>query len=172
RNVPDDVLDLLASNEGVLMVDYLPAYVSREVWEWEAARRGERARFESLHLGDPEGREAAMEAWTQAHPAPHATLAQVADHLDHVKQRIGAEHLGLGSDFDGMPVAPDGLSDVADVPDLLVELLRRGWTDQEVAGVAGGNVLRVMRAVEAESARQASKPASNVRITPVLAEPD
>ncbi|MCB9699596.1 MAG: membrane dipeptidase [Alphaproteobacteria bacterium] len=171
RNVPDDVLDLLATNDGVLMVDYLPAYVSREVWAWEAARRGERARFESLYIGDPKGREAALEAWEQANPAPHATLAQVADHLDHVRQRIGAEHLGLGSDFDGMPSAPDGLSDVSDVPDLLVELLRRGWTDQEVAGVAGGNVLRVMRAVEAEAARQAGKPASNVRITPVQGEP-
>lgn len=170
RNVPDVVLDLVKANGGVVMVDYLPAYVSAEVRDAGIARHAEEARLEWAWLGDPKGFEAAMEAWDEAHPEPRATLAQVADHLDHLKQRIGAEHCGLGSDFDGMGEGPIGLEDVSKVPDLLVELLRRGWTDAEVAGVAGGNVLRVLRRAEEVAASMASVPPSNVRITPAMPE--
>jgi membrane dipeptidase len=142
--------------------------VSAEVRDAGIARHAEEARLEWAHVGDPKAAEAELKAWDEAHPPPKATLAQVADHLDHVKQRIGAEHCGLGSDFDGMDDAPTGLEDVSKVPDLLVELLRRGWTDEEVAGVAGGNVLRVMRQAEAVAASMASEPPSNVRITPAM----
>ena len=170
RNVPDPVLDHVKANGGVVMVDYLPAYVSAEVRAAGAERKAEEARQESLSIGDPDGLAAAMKAWDLAHPKPKATLAQVADHLDHVRGRIGAEHCGLGSDFDGMGEGPVGLEDVSKVPDLLVELLRRGWTDAEVAGVAGGNVLRALRAAEEVSRSMAGEAPSNVRITPALPE--
>ncbi len=171
RNVPDDVLDLVKANGGLVMVDYLPSYVSDEVRLHDVERVTEQKRQEMLHLGDPRGVAAAMAAWDAAHPTPEATLGQVADHLDHVRRRIGAEHAGLGSDFDGMGDTPVGLEDVAHVPDLLVELLRRGWTEAEVAGVAGANLLRVMRGAERVAAAKAGEPASNVRIHPVMPEP-
>lgn len=171
RNVPDDVLDRVASNGGVVMVDFLPAYVSAECHAHQAARRAEIARLETMHLGDPEGQEHAMAAWEEAHPAPRATLGQVADHIDHIKERIGAEHIGLGSDYDGMSDAPDGLDDVSQVPALLVELLRRGYTDAEVAGVAGGNVLRVLAEAETVSARLVSEGLSSAsRLEPSTPE--
>ncbi len=157
RNVPDEVLDRVETNGGVVMVDFLPAYVSAECHAHQAAARAEGARLETMHLGDPGGHAAAMEAWHEAHPAPRSTLAQVADHIDHIKARIGAAHVGLGSDSDGMSGAPDGLSDVSEVPALLVELLRRGYSDEEVAGIAGANVLRVLREAETVSARLRSE---------------
>ena len=161
RNVPDDVLDLVKGNGGVVMVDFLPDYVSHEVFTWRTLRSAERARLEALHLGAPDKAEAALEAWEAEHPKPRSTLGQVVDHIDHIAQRIGAEHIGIGSDFDGMHDQPDGLDDVGAVPALLVELLRRGYTDAEVAGIAGGNVLRVMEEAEAVATRlRAERPAS------------
>jgi len=153
RNVPDAILDRLPENGGVVMVDFLPAYVSRAVWEHQAARRGERARLEVMHLGDPRGAEAALAAWDEANPEPRATLAQVADHVDYIKERIGVEHIGIGSDFDGMDDQPDGLDDVSQFPALLVELLRRGYSDRDIAAIAGGNLLRVMESVERRRVR-------------------
>ncbi len=159
RNVPDDVLDRVKDNGGVVMVDFLPTYVSQKVFEHRAAREGERARLETLHLGDPAGLEAALAAWEGANPAPRSTLAEVADHVDYLKYRIGSEHIGIGSDFDGMRDQPDGLDDVSETPALLVELLRRGYSSSEVAGIAGDNVLRVMEEAEAIARRlQAARP--------------
>jgi membrane dipeptidase len=134
-----------------------------------ADRDAEEARQKALCLGHPEALKAAMDAWDTAHPEPKATLAQVADHADYIKKRIGAEHVGIGSDFDGMGEGPTGLEDVSKTPDLLVELARRGWTDVEIAGVAGGNVLRVLRKAEAVAKEmQSSTMPSNMRITPAL----
>ena len=161
RNVPDEVLDALARNGGVLMVDFLPSYVSAEVHAHRAMREGEHARLKAMYLGDPKAFEAAMTAWNDAHPAPRSTLSQVADHVDYVKQRIGAKYIGIGSDFDGMGDQPDGLDDVSQIPDLLVELLRRGYTDNEVAGIAGANVLRALEGAEraAQRLRKEQEPA-------------
>jgi membrane dipeptidase len=153
RNVPDDVLRRLPQRDGVVMVDFLPSYVSAEVHRWHAAKDAEEARAASLHLGDAAGAEAALNAWIAVNPEPRATLAQVADHIDHIRAVIGAKHVGLGSDFDGMNDAPDGLDDASAFPALLVELARRGYTDEELAGIAGENVLRVMEAAEAVAAR-------------------
>lgn len=153
RNVPDAILDRLRNNDGVVMVDFFPAYVSREVWEHDAARRAEEARLEVMFLGDPDGREAALEAWNDANPQPRATLAQVADHIDHIKARIGVRHIGIGTDFDGMGDQPDGLDDVSKVPELLLELLRRGYSERDIAAIAGGNVLRVLEAAERQRVR-------------------
>src|SRR3984957_13055358 len=149
RDVPDDVLKLVAANRGVVMVNFATASVSEEVNRWEADRSAEVARFESppyggLYIGQPDRAKAALAAWEHEHPKPQATLAQVADHIDHIRQVAGIEHVGLGSDFDGIPDTPRGLEGVDKYPDLLAELMRRGWSDGDVAKVAGANVLRGM----------------------------
>ncbi|MEM6930147.1 MAG: membrane dipeptidase, partial [Myxococcota bacterium] len=97
--------------------------------------------------------ERALAEWDAANPQPRATLAQVADHVDYIKERIGVAHIGIGSDFDGMRDQPDGLDDVSDFPALLVELLRRGYSDKDIAGIAGGNVLRAMEQAERRRVR-------------------
>ncbi len=152
RNVPDEVLARLPGNGGVCMVTFVPAFVSQECADWladlkaEAVRRGLDPR--DLHLVQrirPE--------WEAAHPLPQATLAQVADHIEHVRQVAGVEHVGLGGDFDGTPDVTVGLEDVSAYPALFAELLARGWTEPDCAALAGGNLLRVLRAAESFAAR-------------------
>ena len=167
RDVPDDVLKLVAANGGVVMVNFATAYVSDAVNRWEADRSAEVARYESppyggLYIGQPDRAKAALAAWEHEHPKPQATLAQVADHIDHVRQVAGIDHVGLGSDFDGIPDTPRGLEGVDKYPDLLVELMRRGWSDGDVAKVAGANVLRVMADCEHVAATLRSQQASEV----------
>jgi membrane dipeptidase len=151
RNVPDDVLARLAANGGVCMVTFVPAFVSQACADWmaglktEAARRGLDPRdLGKLFSIKPE--------WEQEHPVPRATLTQVADHIDHVRRVAGVEHVGLGGDFDGTDDVTVGLEDVSTYPALFAELLRRGWTEADCAALAGGNVLRAMRAAEAFAA--------------------
>ncbi|MDP6931731.1 MAG: membrane dipeptidase, partial [Myxococcota bacterium] len=153
RNVPDEVLKRLPDNGGVVMIVFLPSYVSAEVREHYAERAAHQARMEALHLGDPTALSAAMDDWNEKNPVPRSTLAQVADHVDHVVTTAGIDHVGIGADFDGMGDAPDGLSDVSQVPALLEELLRRGYSEQDIRKVAGDNILRALRAAE----RQADK---------------
>ena len=148
RNVPDDVLARLATNGGVCMVTFVPAFVSPECADWmtglkaEAARRGlDPKDLSKLFSIQPE--------WERDHPVPQATLTQVADHVDHVRQVAGVEHVGLGGDFDGTGEVTVGLEDVSTYPALFAELLRRGWTEADCAALAGGNLLRVLRAAEA-----------------------
>ena len=102
--------------------------------------------------------DAGVAAWTAANPAPRATLSQVADHIEHVRDVAGIDHVGLGGDFDGIEDTVDGLNGVEDYPDLLTELARRGWSDDDLAKLAGGNVLRVMRQVEAVARELAAEP--------------
>jgi membrane dipeptidase len=151
RNVPDDVLARLADNGGVAMVTFVPAFVSQECADWlaglkaEAARRGVDPRdLDQLFSLKPE--------WELGHPVPKATLAQVADHVEHVRQVAGVGHVGLGGDFDGTADVTVGLEDVSCYPALLAELLRRGWTESDCAALAGGNVLRALREAEAFAA--------------------
>jgi membrane dipeptidase len=158
RDVPDDVLALVARNGGVVMVNFAPSYVSADRNRWEADRAAEMARYNAppyggLYIGQPERAKAALEEWERQHPKPVVTLEQVADHIEHIRAVAGIDHVGIGSDFDGIPQAPRGLEDVARYPALLVELMRRGWTDADVAKVAGENILRVM----AEAERVAAK---------------
>ncbi|OYU15784.1 MAG: membrane dipeptidase [Alphaproteobacteria bacterium PA4] len=153
RNVPDDVLQLLAANGGVVMVNYAPGYVSRARQEWEAARAAERARanappYSGLYIGQPERAEAALAAWEKANPMPPVTLAQVADHLDHLARIAGHDHVGIGSDLDGIDTTPTGLEGVETYPALIAELLRRGWSEEDCRKLAGGNVLRVLETAE------------------------
>jgi len=152
RNVPDDVLARLAGNGGVCMVTFVPGFVSQQCADWtvslkaEAARRG----LDPRDLGQLLSIKA---EWEDSHPLPPATLAQVADHIDHVRKVAGTSHVGLGGDFDGTTEVPVGLEDVSAYPALFAELLRRGWTESECAALAGGNLLRALRAAETYAAR-------------------
>lgn len=154
RNVSDDVLKLVAANGRVVMVDFAPNYVSDAYRRWSADKAAEQTRlnappFGGLYIGQPDKAAAAMTEWVAQHPAPRVTLAQVADHIVHVAQVAGIDHVGIGSDFDGVgSVLPEGLGDVSTYPALLAELLRRGWSDRDIAKLAGDNVLRVMADAE------------------------
>jgi membrane dipeptidase len=158
RNVADEVLVALAANGGVVMVNFAPPYVSSARNHWEADLAAERARnntppFGGLYIGQPDKAKAALEAWQAQHPRPDTTLAQVADHVEHIRRVAGIDHVGLGSDFDGIPDAPVGLEGVNRYPALLQELLRRGWSDEDIAKLAGENLLRVLAKAEAVSVK-------------------
>ena len=168
RNVPDDVLRRMAEDGGVVMVTWVPAFVSRAAWEHGAREDGEEARLKALHPGDGAAAAAALAAWREANPAPRATLADVADHMDHVRRVAGAQHVGIGSDLDGIRSVPVGLESVETFPVLLAELLRRGWSEEEVVGAAGGNLLRVLREAERVAERlRRERPASEARLAPI-----
>jgi membrane dipeptidase len=148
RNVPDDVLARLAGNGGVCMVTFVPGFVSQECASWTAGLKAEAARrgLDPRHLDQLFSIKA---EWEQSHPRPGSTLAQVADHIEHVREVAGVEHVGLGGDFDGTDEVTAGLEDVSTYPALFAELLRRGWTEPDCAALAGGNLLRAMHTAEA-----------------------
>lgn len=156
RNVPDSVLAQMAADGGVVMVTFVPGFVSETVRFWSAGRAAEDARLKSLSPGDPAAVAAGLAAWTTANPTPTASIADVADHFDHVKRVAGIDHVGIGGDFDGVGSLPVGLDGVDDYPALLAELMRRGWTDADIRKLAGENILRVMRAVEAHARTRVS----------------
>ena len=160
RNVPDDVLRLLPANGGVVMVNFVPDFISNDVWHWGAEKNAEEARLKVFHRNSKAEVEAGLKAWEAAHPRPPATVATVADHIDHVAKVAGYDHVGLGGDFDGIPYTPEGLTGVQDYPALLAELIRRGWSDQNLARLAGGNVLRALRRAEAVAASMKNEPAA------------
>jgi membrane dipeptidase len=155
RNVPDDVLARLADNGGVCMVTFVPAFVSPECADWLAGLKAEAAR-RGLDPRDLSQLHGLQSSWEQEHPKPRATLAQVADHIEHVRKVAGLEHVGIGGDFDGTHDVTVGLEDVSAYPALFAELLGRGWTEPDCAALAGGNVLRVLREAEAFAARSGS----------------
>ncbi|MCZ8320631.1 MAG: dipeptidase [Novosphingobium sp.] len=162
RNVPDSVLDRLKANGGIVMVNFYPPFVSEDRRQWNARRAAEKARLDALNLGNPKASELALEGWVKANPAPNGGIADVANHLDHIKRRIGAAHVGIGGDFDGIDVTVDGLGDASTYPALFVELARRGWTRTELEGLASGNMMRVMKAAEAYAAsRKGDAPIEN-----------
>jgi membrane dipeptidase len=151
RNVSDALLKRLAANGGVIMVTFVPDYVSPAVQQWEANRAGEEARTKALHIGDLDAAKAALSAWSAANPRPHATLRQVADHIDHVRAVAGIDHIGLGGDFGGIETVPDGLENASTYPALFAELARRGYSQADLEKIAQHNIMRVMRAAEAAS---------------------
>jgi membrane dipeptidase len=154
RNVSDELLRLVAANGGVLMVNFSRGYVSDAYRRWAAEEAAEKTRlnappFGGLYIGQPDKAAAALAEWRKAHPAPRVTLADVADHIAHIAKVSGIDHVGIGSDYDGVSNSlPEGLDSVATYPALLAEMLRRGWSDADVAKLAGGNVLRVMAQAE------------------------
>jgi membrane dipeptidase len=148
RNVPDDVLERLPANGGVCMVAFVPSFVSQAVADWYRdtldlveARGGDRRRFADI---DP-----VMAERRESDPPPVSGVADVADHIEHVRKVAGLDHVGLGGDYDGTAYFPDGLEDVSCYPRLLEELRSRGWSEHELTALAHGNLLRAMRDVEA-----------------------
>jgi membrane dipeptidase len=165
RNVPDDVLKRLPQNGGVVMVTFVPSFVSEKPRTYYSLRDAEQARLKSLGTGDPDSVKRGMEAWLAAHPRPEATVSDVADHIEHVIEVAGEDHVGIGGDFDGTDTMPTGLQSVADYPNLFAELLRRGHSEDQLKKLAGLNILRVMKQAETVSARlRRERPASDVLI--------
>jgi membrane dipeptidase len=170
RNVSDEVLGMVKANRGVVMVNFATTYVSEARNRWAADRSAEQARYNSppfggLYIGQPEKAKAALDAWDKEHPGPLATLSQVADHVEHIAKVCGVDCVGIGSDFDGIGDTPVGLDGVDKFPDLLAELARRGWSDEDLGKVAGGNVLRVLREAEVVAKKlQATTPPSYAKI--------
>src|SRR5438309_3279707 len=145
RAVPDSILKLVPTNGGIVMVNFNPGFVSEAVRLYEDSME---ARARALRAAGRDEAVVAESTKVWAARAPKATQAQVADHIDHVRAVAGIDHVGLGSDFDGITEVPVGLEDASKFPDLIAELLRRGWSEADVKKVAGLNVLRVLRATE------------------------
>ena len=150
RNVPDDLLRGLAANGGVCMVTFVPDFVSPRCRAWALGLRAEVER-RGLDPRDAGVRATVGAEYAAEHPRPRASLAEVADHVEHVRTVAGIDHVGIGGDYDGTDDVPDGLEDVACYPGLVAELLGRGWSQDDCVRLVGGNVLRVLREVEAVS---------------------
>ena len=166
RNVPDEILRRVPGNGGIVMAVFLSGFVSTDVTTHLAPLEEIEDAYVAEHPGaqPPEIRDM-RRAWLAAHPPPRATIGQVADHIDHLRDVAGIDHVGIGSDFDGGELLPDGLEDVSEFPNLLGELVRRGYSDEEVRKIAGGNILRVMRGAEAAAERlQATREPSEATI--------
>jgi membrane dipeptidase len=150
RNVPDDVLRRLAGNGGVCMVAFVPFFVSQECTDWLAGLKA----FAAGRGLDPDNLAevfAQIPDWEKGNPMPAATLAQVADHIDHVREVAGIAHVGIGADYDGTPALPQGLQDVSRYPALFHELQRRHWSEPDLKALAGANILRTLRDAESHA---------------------
>ena len=149
RNVTDAALDAIKANGGMVMVNFYPAYVLDAGRLWSAERDAAEARFKALNRGSPAAAKAALAAWDKTNPMPRGSITNVADHIDYIAKRIGAEHVGLGGDIDGIEVAIAGMEDVSKYPALFTELARRGWSQADLEKLASRNLLRVLKAAEA-----------------------
>jgi membrane dipeptidase len=166
RNVPDDVLRLLPANGGVMMVTFVPPFLSPQDWAWSRNRSAEEARLKSLYSFSKNQVEEGLKAWESTNPRAPVTVSIVADHIEHVARVAGHDHVGIGGDLDGIDVTVVGLDGVEDYPNLFAELIRRGWSDENLAKLAGGNVLRALRGAEAAAAALRSQPASLATLDP------
>lgn len=156
RNVPDAILQRVQANGGVVMVTFVNPFLSGEFRSWQQRRE----MVEGGFPGEPDRRKAALAAFDAANPKPVVNVKTVADHIEHVVKVAGHDSVGLGGDFDGTPNLPVGLEGVDGYPRIFAELIRRGWSDADLAKLAGGNVLRVMRGVEATAAAMKNVPPS------------
>jgi membrane dipeptidase len=164
RNVPDSILARLPRNGGVDMVTFVPSFVSAAAHAGEDALDSAMAALRASVPDTAERRRLARE-YQAAHPVPNATLNDVADHIEHVRRVAGVDHVGLGSDFDGIEHGPEGLEDVSRFPALFAELIRRGWSDADLKKLAGENLLRALRQAETTAKRlQRERPASTKTI--------
>lgn len=171
RNVPDNVLRMMPEDGGVVMVTFVPGFINEAVRAWNAARAAEEARLKTLNPGDPKAVTDGLAAWQAAHPIPRATVADVVAHIQHVRDVAGIDHVGLGGDFDGVEALPDGVGGVDAYPRILASLMANGWTEADIRKLAGENVLRVMRAVEAAAvAKRGERP--NLSTIPVEGAPE
>jgi membrane dipeptidase len=152
RNVPDDVLRLLPANGGVVMVNFYPVFLSAGVREWAVRRSMEDTRLKAYNPFSAKAVADGLKAWEAANPRPPTPVSTVADHIEHIARIAGHDHVGIGGDLDGIPYTAVGLESVAGYPLLFAELIGRGWSDSNLAKLAGGNVLRAMRRAEAVAA--------------------
>jgi membrane dipeptidase len=163
RNVPDSILARMSGNGGVVMVTYVPDFVSQDIADWE--NRLVQVTDSMIAAGASEAElDAAREAFRRLTPRPLATVADVADHIEHVRDVAGVDHVGIGSDYDGMGTPPVGLDDVSTYPNLFAELLSRGWTGEDLGKLANRNILRAFRNVEAVSKRLRAETGSTIAI--------
>jgi membrane dipeptidase len=153
RNVPDDVLRLMPKNGGVVMVTFVPGFISQEVADYGARQTSQRNLLTTQFPSNQAYVNASLERWRAENPEPKATLSQVADHIDHIRKVAGIDHIGLGGDFDGITSVVLGLEDVSKYPALTAELLKRGYKDDEIKKILGLNVLRAWRGAEAVAAK-------------------
>jgi membrane dipeptidase len=158
RNVPDAVLARLKENGGIVMAVGFPTFLSEKRRQWDAERTGEQARLKALWPGDPAAAARALSEWDAAHPEVKATVSDWADHIDHLKQVAGIEHIGIGGDYDGMATGPVGAEDVTGYPALFTELARRGYTQAELEKIANRNIARVLRSAETYAAAHRGDP--------------
>jgi membrane dipeptidase len=147
------------------MVNFVPPFLSKDVWEWGAAQSAEEARLKAIHRASKAAVEAGMKAWEVAHPRPATDVVNVADHIEHVVKVASHDNVGLGGDFDGIPFTPTGLEGVETYPLIFAELIKRGWSDENLAKLAGGNVLRALRQAEAVAASMEDVPAALDKLT-------
>ncbi len=157
RNVPDNILQMLPKNGGVVMVTFVPGFISQAVADYDKEVQAQQQALRSQFPNNQAYVDAGVERWRSANPQPRATLQQVADHIDHIRKIAGIDHIGIGSDFDGITSVPVGLEDVSKYPALTAELLKRGYTDQDIKKILGQNVLRVMRQAERVAAELKKK---------------
>jgi membrane dipeptidase len=148
RNVPDDVIELVGRSAGVIMVTFVPWFLTAEGAKANEAEWEEIRRLRAEHADDPDAVRAAVEEMEKTQPTPPSSISDVADHIDHIRDLAGIDHIGVGSDFDGLEGMPDGLEDVSTYPALFTELADRGYADDDLTKIAGRNVLSVMRAAE------------------------
>ena len=152
RNVPDSVLARMPENGGIVMAVALPWFITEDLRQHAAARTAERARLEALFPGLPDTVEAQLAKWDAENRAPVSTISDLADHIDHIRDVAGIDHIGIGGDYDGMPTGPIGMEDVTGYPALFVELAKRGYSQEDLEKIASRNMLRVMRGAEAYAA--------------------
>lgn len=148
RNVPDNILQRLPQNGGIVMVTFVPGFLSPKVAAWNRLQTAEQTRLRQQFPRDAAAVTRGVAQWSVANPAPRATIADAADHIDHIRKVAGIDHIGLGGDFDGIQSVVQGLENVSTYPALIAELLRRGYKDDEIKKMTGQNILRVMRQVE------------------------
>ena len=166
RNVPDDVLALLPANGGVVMANWVPLFLSPARLQYESTKSGEEARLKTIIRNDTKAVAAGVKAWVAAHPAPPVTVSDVADHIDHIAKVAGHDHVGIGADLDGIEDTPENLTGTQAYPLVFAELIRRGWSDKDLAALAGGNVLRALRGAEATAASLRGQPAAMDKLPP------
>jgi membrane dipeptidase len=152
RNVPDSILARLPQNGGVVMVDFVPGFISRAIRDSQASYQAQIAQL-TAGITDSLQRRQIRRDFQASHPMPKATIADVVAHIEHIRTVAGADHIGLGGDFDGIDETPVGLEDVSTYPALFAELIRRGWSDADLRKLAGQNVIRVLRQAEGVAAR-------------------
>jgi membrane dipeptidase len=172
RNVPDSILRRLPANGGVVMVTFVTSFISNRVNQHGRARAARLAELRAQHPNDSAAVARGMAAWRDANPQPRVVLGEVADHIEHIRRVAGVDHIGIGSDFDGIDDTIEGLEDVSTFPALFAELARRGWSESDLRKLAGENVLRALEQAEKTAARlRKERPASTKTIAELDGKP-